>query len=247
MFDGHISTAQPEAPRRHVSAVDMNDYPVVLIVDETLDVANALSEFLGRNGFDVLAADRHDQARHILLTQPVELVILGQIGLERGMELARLIPNVSDRPTIVVAQQPDEIDRILALERGADDLVAAEANPRVLVARMRAILRRARKQPPATSGWLLDARRRVIVTSDNRTVQLTNSEFEIMYAFSEARAGVVTVEDARGSFFAELSNPKASLRTAINRLRQKLDDRNAEIIRTISGRGYMLGIDLVQV
>lgn len=222
-----------------------DEAPTVLLIDHDLDFCRSIVRFLIDHGLEARQAMSSEQARKMLVGADVDLVILGRVGTTSGMDLVRAVSVGSDRPIIIIAEEAGPVERIVALELGADDLLPRTGEPRELLARVRALLRRSRGAVASPREWELNSRRRVIVSPGGKVIQLTDAEFTLMCAFDESGSGVVTPADAASTFLTSVGNPGAWLRTAVARLRRKLDDSSGEIIRTISGRGYVLDIVLV--
>lgn len=216
-----------------------------LIVDHDRGVCTAISDFLGRHGLDVVCAADVAEARLLLDRHDVELLILGQLATMSGMELCRSFQSVVSKPTIVIADEADQMERILALELGADDLLSRPANLRELLARARALLRRSRApRSPLFTEWTLSGRERALITPDGKPISLTKTEFSLLTAFAGAPSGLLAIDQAEAVF--QVRNPASTLRTAVTRLRRKVAEYNGAIIRTISGKGYVLEVVLVQ-
>lgn len=222
---------------------------IVLAVDHDPALRGAIADFLGRSGFEVICAADATEARQLLNAYDVELLVLGQVASVSGIDLCRALPETALKPVIVIADAADQMERILALELGADDLLPRSVDLRELLARARALLRRSRRETretrePVATGWGLSMRRRAIINPSGKVISLTNAEYALLNAFVEAPWGLLTLKAAAA---AETGNPLAALRTAINRLRRKIGDTEGRIIRTITGRGYILDINLLPI
>src|ERR1700743_67822 len=135
----------------------MNAVPHLLIVDDDKELCSLLSKFLGRHGYRVSVAHNSSEMTAILEASRVSLVILDlMLPGEDGLVLCRRLRATSTLPIIMLTAMADEVDRIIGLEMGADDYIAKVANPRELLARVRAVLRRA---GPAEAGEAADQRR----------------------------------------------------------------------------------------
>ena len=227
--------------------------PRILLVDDDRELTAMLSEYLGREGFEVAVA--HDGAEALSrLTEPAaahaaELVVLdvmlpGRNGLDvlRALRAREIAP-----PVLMLTARGDDVDRIVGLELGADDYLAKPFNPRELVARMRAILRRVTERAapyePLTLGPLrLDpARHRASVRG--AAVELTGAEFRVLEVLIRAAGRVVSREQlTEQALGRRLELYDRSIDTHVSNLRRKLAlGPAAELeIRGIRGAGYLL-------
>jgi DNA-binding response OmpR family regulator len=202
----------------------------VLIVDDDLRLHELLSSYLTQNGFEVVRALDGLAGLAKLETDNFDAVLLDVMmpGLD-GLEVCRRIRRKSDVPILMLTARGDETDRIVGLELGADDYLPKPFNPRELLARLRAILRRVR--PDGES-----ARR---ATFADRLLDLTGIEFDILAALAR-RAGQVIPRDRLLSA-AGRGDVVVSERTIdvhISHVRQKLGDGG--LIKTVRGVGYVL-------
>ena len=227
--------------------------PRILLVDDDRELTAMLSEYLGREGFEVAVA--HDGTEALSrLTEPAaahaaELVVLdvmlpGRNGLDvlRALRAREIAP-----PVLMLTARGDDVDRIVGLELGADDYLAKPFNPRELVARMRAILRRVTERAapyePLTLGPLrLDpARHRASVRG--AAVELTGAEFRVLEVLIRAAGRVVSREQlTEQALGRRLELYDRSIDTHVSNLRRKLAlGPAAELeIRGIRGAGYLL-------
>ena len=121
----------------------MSEDPHILIVDDARDIREPLAAYLGRNGFRTRSAEDAEAARRILTAYAIDLVVLDvMMPGEDGLSLCRHIRATSEVPVILLTAMSDDTDRIVGLEMGADDYVVKPFNPRELVARIKAVLRR---------------------------------------------------------------------------------------------------------
>ena len=227
--------------------------PRVLVVDDDPGIRELISEFLGRHGFTVdTAADGADMNR-ALLEGPADLIVLDvMMPGEDGLQICRRLAAMPDAPAIIMlSAMGDETDRIVGLELGADDYLPKPCNPRELLARIRAVLRRRGEvwAPDAAlgaqcefAGWRLDLVRRELKRRDGVVVNLSGGEFTLLRALVERPERVLTRDQlldlARGP---DSDAYDRAIDVQISRLRRKLDDGNggAELIRTVRNEGYM--------
>jgi two-component system OmpR family response regulator len=190
----------------------------------------------------------------VLATARIDLVILDvMLPGKSGLDICRELRAKSPVPILMLTAMGDETDRIVGLEMGADDYLAKPFNPRELLARIRAILRRvssgASSGPMKQSakrlrfaGWQLDLGRRRLEAPDGMIVDLTTGEYELLIAFAERPQRVLTrnqlLDLARGRDAAPFDR---SIDVQVSRIRRKIesDPRAPEMIVTVRGDGYM--------
>jgi DNA-binding response OmpR family regulator len=225
----------------------------VLIVDDEVKLRALVRDYLEREGYTVLEAGDGRRALDLAGQAHPDLVVLdlGLPGLP-GEEVARLLRKTSDVPIVMLTAKSGVNDRVLGLRLGADDYLVKPFSPRELVARIEAVLRRARgsQNAPeeATSygdGRLqIDTERRELHV-DGDQVELTRMEFDLLAALA-SRAGrvwsrVELVGQLQGQAFDAYER---TIDVHVKNLRRKLGDAPpSELIRTVPGVGYKLGID----
>lgn len=223
----------------------------ILMVDDDPGIRDVVSDFLGRHGYKVETAADAREMDEALERGPVDLVVLDvMLPGEDGLAICRrLSVGESGPPIIMLSAMGEDTDRIVGLEVGADDYISKPCNPRELLARVRAVLRRAeqRANPTPTSagcefaGWRLDLVRRELRSPQGVVVNLSSGEFSLLRAFVERPQRVLTrdqlLELARGP---ESDAFDRAIDVQISRLRRKLDDGGGQdLIRTIRNEGYM--------
>ena len=226
--------------------------PHVLIVDDHRDIRAPLRKYLEKNGCRVSEAGDAREARAALKTSAPDIVVLDiMMPGEDGLSLTRSLRAEGDMPVILLTAVAEETDRIIGLEMGADDYLTKPFNPRELLARIKAVLRRAEGLPPERDaveadsyrfeGWVFDASRRDLVGRDGVTVPLSTGEFTLLHAMVK-RPGVVLSRDqlldiTRGRDAAVFDR---SIDNQISRLRKKIeaDPSSPSIIKTHWGGGY---------
>ena len=219
----------------------------VLLVDDDARLHELLAAYLSQNGFEVTGAADGRKGLDALETGSFDVVLLDVMmpGLD-GIEVCRRIRATSRIPIVMLTAKGDETDRVVGLELGADDYVAKPFSPREVLARLRALLRRAAPRPASdllTVGALsLDVDGRVVTVS-GRAVELTGVEFDILVALAK-RAGRVVARDgllaAAGRDDVTVSDRTVDVH--VSHLRQKLGDdpRAPSLIKTVRGVGYVL-------
>jgi two-component system response regulator CpxR len=232
----------------------MNDKPEsskILIIDDDLELGTMLSEFLAPDNLEATACLDAEQGLETLRKQNFDLVILDVMmpGMN-GMDALKEIRRFSDIPVIMLTARGDDIDRILGLEFGADDYLSKPFNPRELLARIRAILRRS--QPVSRhSGRLsvgeidIDGRRRQ-VTAGSVEIRLTGTEFEMLQCLAKLPGEVVTKEALSKEVLGRRHMPyDRSIDTHVSNLRGKLTRAgiSSPSIQSRRGVGYCLVAD----
>jgi two-component system OmpR family response regulator len=224
----------------------------ILMVDDDPGIRDVVSDFLGRHGYRVETAADGREMDEALDRGPVDLVVLDvMLPGEDGLAICRRLANAEGGPPpiIMLSAMGEDTDRIVGLEVGADDYVAKPCNPRELLARVRAVLRRTEQRPagpPTTAGcefagWRLDLVRRELRSVHGVVVHLSSGEFSLLRAFVEHPQRVLTrdqlLEMARGPDSEAFDR---AIDVQISRLRRKLDDGGGQdLIRTIRNEGYM--------
>lgn len=219
----------------------------LLFVEDDARLASLTKEYLERHDVVVTVEPDGNRGLRAALSHRYDVVLLDVMLPGRsGMEVCQRLREQSDVPVVMVTARGEEADRVLGLELGADDYVSKPFSPRELLARIRAVVRRARGQAGprrravAHGSLVLDPGSRT-VEFEGRVIELTSYEFDLLHALAE-RAGRVIgreqlMELARGN--AEEAYDR-SVDVHISRIRHKLGDdpRNPSLIRTVRGIGY---------
>ena len=230
----------------------------VLLVDDEPSLREPLADYLVRQGFGVTQAASADQARSELPDGAFDIVLLDiMMPGEDGLSLCRHLTETRQLPVIFLTAKGEATDRIVGLEIGADDYVVKPFDPRELVARIRSVLRRARRQPAETGdavtlefeGWLLDPLKRRLIDREGAVVAISSAEFRLLMAFLEHPRQVLH----RDRLLDMVQGREAHLfdravDNQISRLRRKIevDSRNPQIIQTVWGGGYMLAAEVLR-
>ena len=229
--------------------------PHILVVDDDREIRDLLSKFLERQGMRVTAARDAREARKLWPLGRYHLVVLDlMMPGESGLDLARWLRAQEDVPIVMLTAMAEETDRIVGLELGADDYVAKPFNPRELLARIRAVLRRASgeggggaKEPPPRAirfaGWTLEPGRRRLLNPEGVEVPLTGGEYELLQVLVERPNRVLTRDMLMDLLRGRQAGPfDRAIDVAVSRLRRKLEDdgRNPTLIKTVRGGGYVL-------
>ena len=224
----------------------------IIVVDDDPGIRDVVSEFLSRHGFEVETAADAAELNRLMNTGPSpDLVVLDvMLPGEDGLQICRRLSGADGPAVVMLSAMGEETDRIVGLELGADDYLPKPCNPRELLARVRAVLRRRGERPASAShlgarcefaGWRLDMVRRELRTPDGVIVNLSGGEFSLLRAFVEHPQRVLTrdqlLDFARGP---DSDAYDRAIDVQISRLRRKLDDGGgSELIRTIRNEGYL--------
>jgi two-component system, OmpR family, response regulator CpxR len=212
----------------------------ILIIDDDAELCALLREFLLRENFEVETAHDGTSGLKRATAEPFDLVVLDLMLPEiDGFAVLRQLRQSSRVPVIMLTARGDDEDRIVGLELGADDYLAKPFNPRELVARIRAILRRAAapRGRIEVNGVLLDPGTRE-VTCDRRPVVLTTLEFDILELLMRSAGRVVSRDTLMGSMYNRRATPfDRSIDMHVSHLRRKLETTRP-LIKTIRGVGY---------
>jgi two-component system phosphate regulon response regulator OmpR len=227
--------------------------PRLLLVDDDLRLRALLATYLPREGFQVVLASNWRQMERVLQETPVDLMILDLMLPDRsGLEICRDLRAAGNPlPIVMLTAKGDDVDRILGLEIGADDYLPKPCNPRELVARIRAVLRRHQTQPPGAPAseasivrfgrFTLQPATRVL-EMEGKPVSLTTGEFAVLYALvshpgetlSRERLLALARGRQRGSFDRSIDVQMSRLRRII-----EADPAKPRYIQTVWGAGYV--------
>jgi two-component system alkaline phosphatase synthesis response regulator PhoP len=217
----------------------------ILLVDDEHNIIDLARMYLEQEGFKVEAAyDGQVALDKIKSLQPALVVLDLMLPVVNGWEVCRRVRSASDVPIIMLTARDDDVDKIVGLELGADDYLTKPFNPRELVARVKAILRRAGHEPsgekPITLGNLIVDPARREVTAAGRPIELRTQEFDLLLVLAENRGLVLSrdklLELAWGYDFAGQTR---TVDVHVAHLRDKLAGSNVEI-ETVWGVGYKL-------
>ncbi|HVJ33853.1 MAG TPA: response regulator [Terriglobia bacterium] len=227
----------------------------ILIVDDDREIRDLLSRFLVKHGYRVsTAADGRDM-RRVMADARIDLIVLDvMMPGETGLTLCGQVRASSKVPIIMLTAVAEETDRIIGLELGADDYLAKPFNPRELLARIRAVLRRTDIREPVAvveeggnpvlsfNGWKLDLATRQLTNPAGEPVELSTGEYDLLVAFAERPQRVLSrdrlLDLAKGRAAVAFDR---SIDVQVGRLRRKIEvDASApQLITTVRGGGYM--------
>ncbi len=228
--------------------------PHILVVDDHREIRDLVAQFLKRHGLRASVAADVAAARRLTRAQAIDLVVLDiMMPGEDGLSYCRYLRDNAAIPVILLTALADETDRVIGLEIGADDYLTKPFNPRELLARIKAVLRRTAALPPSREPdagsalgfdrWVLHVDARELADEDGVAVALSTGEFLLLSALL-ARPNMVLTRDQ----LLDLTKGRAaaafdrSIDNQVSRLRRKIeiDPKNPSIIQTVWGGGYKL-------
>lgn len=223
----------------------------ILIIDDDRELSSMLADFLAPEHLEVSASPTGEDGLDLLTRDTFDLVILDVMmpGMN-GIDVLKTLRRTSEVPVIMLTARGDDIDRILGLEFGADDYVSKPFNPRELLARIKAILRRSQftgqsDGQVSLGGIDLDVRRRRVVAGDVE-IRLTGTEFEMLRCLAESPGEVVTKETLSKTALGRRHMPyDRSIDTHISNVRGKLARAGVDnpSIQSRRGIGYCLVVE----
>lgn len=236
----------------------MNEPPHILVVDDHREIRDAVTRYLEKNGMRATSARDAVDMDAKLANGKYDLIVLDvMMPGEDGLSVCRRLSASGSVPILMLTALGEETDRIVGLEIGADDYLAKPFNPRELVARIKAILRRSTKAEPyagtlsgrrvAFAHWILDTDSRVLSNEDGEQIDLTSAEFKLLTVLLERPRFVLSRDQ-----LLDLTAGRAAsvfdrtIDNQISRLRRKieLDPSRPRIVTTVRGGGYCLAADV---
>jgi len=225
--------------------------PHILIVDDARDIREPLATYLKSQGFRVSLAANAADGRSAVEDGAISLVVLDvMMPGENGLSLCRWLTARGGPPTILLTAMADEADRIVGLELGADDYVVKPFNPRELLARIRAVLRRIPQTAPASAharrrfaGFVHDADARTLTKNGAEPIVLTSAENRLLGVLLDRPGQVLTRDQLLDLTAGREAKPyDRAIDNQVSRLRRKLgeDPKVPTIIVTEWGGGYRL-------
>lgn len=237
--------------------------PHVLALDDDPAIRQLVEDYLTQNDVRVTAVASGKELTAVMTRETVDLVVLDvRLPGEDGMQIARKLREESQIPILMLTGRAEEADRVMGLELGADDYLTKPFSPRELLARIRALLRRAQAQSTVADavskvrayrfgGWELNIGLRKLKSPDGRMVDLTNGEFSLLTAFLAAPQRILARDQLLD--LSRLHNAEVydrSIDVQILRLRRKIevDPANPCFIVTERGAGYVFTalVDIVR-
>jgi len=230
-----------------------------LIVDDDREIRGLLAQYLEKHDFRTSAVADGREMRRVLERSHVDLLVLDlMLPGEDGLSLCRELRGRSQLPIIMLTARGEDVDRIVGLELGADDYVAKPFNPRELLGRIRAVLRRSAHAPRDPSpenvrgfsfdGWRLDTVTRTLTSASGNEVNLSGAEYRLLAVLLGSGNRVLTRAQLTELLRGREADPfDRSIDVRVSRLRQILGDdaRAPQIIKTVYGEGYVIGVNVV--
>ena len=229
----------------------MEESPHILIVDDDREIRDLLARFLVKHGYRATVAADGREMKRALSDWAIDLIVLDlMLPGEDGLTLCRKLRADSSIPIIMLTAMGEETDRIIGLEMGADDYLPKPFNPRELLARIKAVLRRGNTpwdrgeggSRLGFAGWRFDLETRELLSADGVMVQLSGGEFELLAVLATHPQHVLSrdqlLDMARGR---EAQPFDRSIDVQVSRLRRKIEDdpANPILIKTVRGGGYV--------
>lgn len=228
----------------------------ILIVEDDREIQSLLSDFLTREGYKIFCAgDGAAMNRTLDKTRPDLVVLDLMLPGEDGLSICRRLRAKGGLPILMLTARGEDVDRIVGLEMGADDYLPKPFNPRELLARIRAILRRAdgasQRQGVnrfAFSGFTADIEARSVMAADGARIDLTSAEFDLLACFLERPKRVLSREQLLDWTRGRTADPfDRTIDVSISRLRRKLcvaGPQATQIIKTVRNGGYLFAADV---
>lgn len=236
----------------------MIENPHILIVDDHREIRDALSRYLEKNGMRAVAVGDAIAMDAALKVGRFDLVVLDvMMPGEDGISVCRRLTAKGEIPILMLTALGEDTDRIVGLEIGADDYLSKPFNPRELLARIKAILRRSQRTKMVGeslagrrvrfANWVLDMDRRLLTKDDRTEVSLTSAEFKLLTVFAERPRFVLSREQ-----LLDLTSGRATqffdrkIDNQVARLRRKIetDTSRPELIITVRSGGYSFAADV---
>ncbi len=228
---------------------EKEDMPRILIVEDDERLAMLTQDYLRKNGLDVaIETDGTRAIRRIIAEQPDLVVLDVMLPGSDGLTVCREVRAQYQQPILMLTARTDDMDQVLGLEMGADDYVAKPVQPRVLLARIRALLRRSDTAPVESSPQRLEFGDLVIdnggrsVTLNDELVDFTSAEYDLLWLLASNAGRILSREDIferlRG---IEYDGQDRSIDVRISRIRPKIGDdpENPKRIKTVRSKGYL--------
>jgi two-component system, OmpR family, response regulator len=248
-----VYKSQASAGDRDEVAIEMMPTPHLLIVDDDRAIRDLLTKFFVQHGYRVSVAADGRAMQQVLAAGRIDLIVLDiMLPGEDGLSLCRRLRADSTIPIIMLTAKAEDTDRIVGLEMGADDYLPKDFNPRELLSRVRAVLRRSANPPakelPTASqvlefhGWRIVLARRQLFSPAGALVPLKSGEYDLLLALVERPQRVLTrdqlLDIARGRSANVFDR---SIDVQISRLRRKIeaDPKEPAFIKTVRSGGYV--------
>lgn len=231
---------------------------LIVLVEDDEEISRLVADMLAREGFAIETAASGEALDQVLTRQVPDLLILDlMLPGEDGIAICRRLRTGSGVPILMLTAKADPIDRVLGLEMGADDYLAKPFNPRELLARVRALLRRSRGQLEIEpnrrrgfAGMIIDLDARRLTTEAGEPVALTQAEFDLLVCFVQRPRRVLTRDQLLDWTRGRSAEPfDRSIDMTISRMRKKFDAAvpGQDIIATVRNNGYLFVPSVKQI
>lgn len=234
--------------------------PHILVVEDDREIRTMVSRFLSKNGCRVTVAEDARSMDRALGSARIDLLVLDiMLPGEDGLSICRRLRTSSTLPVIMLTAAGDPVARVVGLEMGADDYVAKPFNPHELLARIKAVLRRATALPDTEdgandvvrfAGWQINPVSREVRNPEGTRVILTSAEFDLLFTFCRHARRTLTRDQ-----LLDLSQRRAagaldrSIDILVSRIRRKIetDPRDPQFIKTVRSGGYVFTPEVARV
>ena len=250
----HEPVSEPQTPQTAAALT-----PHVLALDDDPSVRQLVHDYLVENELRCTVVATGAEFDQVMAREAIDMVVLDvRLQGEDGLQIARRLRESSTIPILMLTGRAEEADRVMGLELGADDYLTKPFSPRELLARIRALLRRARAQATVADaiakvrayrfgGWELNIGLRRLKSAQGKVVELTNGEFSLLAAFVSAPQRVLSRDQLLD--LSRLHNAEVydrSIDVQILRLRRKIevDPAQPQFIKTERGAGYFFAADV---
>jgi two-component system OmpR family response regulator len=236
----------------------MDAAPHIAIVDDHRDIRDLVGKYLTRHGYRTSLAENAGACRKLIERNSIDLIVLDvMMPGEDGLSLCRYIRESTEVPVIMLTAMAEETDRIVGLELGADDYLSKPFNPRELLARIKAVLRRVQSLPPQRGKikakeigfdrWVLNVGRRELTDQDGLVVPLSTAEFRLLNVFLDHTGLVLSRDQLLDLTVGRSAEPfDRSIDNQVSRLRKKIeaDPKSPALIQTHWGGGYSFSAEM---
>ena len=238
--------------------------PKILIVEDDLDMQEMMISFMQKNGFMVIAANNSDELTKKLKSQRVDLILLDvMLGDENGISICREIRETNNIPIIIISALSDDQNHLSGFEVGADDYIVKPFNPQILLAKVKAILKRGTKIASLAyrrntniyhfNNWIFNGKKDILISPDEVQISLSKKETKILKVFLTNSHITLTREEIANSIddsrkedeTLNLAESRA-IDVLVGRLRSKIetDTKNPSLIKTERGIGYIFSTEV---
>ncbi|WP_421698606.1 response regulator [Ancylobacter sp.] len=236
----------------------MDAVPHIAIVDDHRDIRDLVGKYLHRHGYRTSLAENAAAFRRLMERNAFDLVVLDvMMPGEDGLSLCRYLRESTQLPVIMLTAMAEETDRIVGLELGADDYLSKPFNPRELLARIKAVLRRVQSLPPQRGQlkakelrfdrWALNVGRRELIDPDGLAVPLSTAEFRLLSVFLDHAGLVLSRDQLLDLTVGRSAEPfDRAIDNQVSRLRKKIetDPKSPVLIKTHWGGGYSFSAEV---